>query len=336
MVIESWQLGALVAMLVGVAEFFHAQRAARVAHLAFGHAGPAAWTHVTPFLRTAALALIAFGFHALWTLPPAVQPVAGKPQKPARHHLVVALDVSPSMHLTDSGPRGDKRRSERARTLVASVLQRLDTSHTRTTIVAFYTDAKPVVTDTFDLEVLDNILDDLPLEYAFDPGKTDMYRGIEVAADIGRSWPPGTATLVVVSDGDTLPAKSLVKLPPAFVNTLVLGVGHPHKGQFIDGHSSRQNVRALQQLALRLGGSYHDGNELHVPTPVLTAATSSLAPPKQRDLGHRDLALAALASGSLILLLLAPLLALLGTPSSAPARRTRAASRTQLQAGATS
>ena len=77
----------------------------------------------------------------------------------------------------------------------------------RVSVVAFYSDARPVVIDTFDPEVVANILDDLPLEYAFKPGKTNLYEGVKTAGEVGKAWPVKSATLLLVSDGDTLPAR---------------------------------------------------------------------------------------------------------------------------------
>ena len=39
---------------------------------------------------------------------------------------------------------------------------------TRVTVVGFYTAAKPVVIEAFDLNVVSNVLNGLPLEHAFD------------------------------------------------------------------------------------------------------------------------------------------------------------------------
>ena len=54
----------------------------------------------------------------------------------------------------------------------------------RTTIVAFYTEARPVVLRTTDPEVVHNILDELPMEYAFPAGPTNLIAGIQEAVTI--------------------------------------------------------------------------------------------------------------------------------------------------------
>ena len=165
-----------------------------------------------------------------------------------------------------AGRRATQRRAERARDVLHSIFERLEMRRTRVSILAFYNGARPVVIDAYDPEVIANIIDDLPLEHVFMPGKTNMYDGVKLAAETAKSWPARSAALLVVSDGDTLPAKEPPALPAAFAGTLVVGVGNPHHGLFIDGHSSRQDMDSLGRLALRLGGTYCDANVKHVPT----------------------------------------------------------------------
>ncbi len=237
---------------------------------------------------------------------------AAKVEGARRRHLVIGLDVSPSMHLRDAGMSGQEARSERARDLMRSVLERLDLRSTRLSIIAFYSDARPVVVDTSDPEVVHNVLNDLPLEHAFESGKTNLYSAVRSSAELGRSWEPGTATLVLVSDGDTLPSREVPPLPPSFGGVLVLGVGDPHRGLYLDGHTSRQDADSLQRLALRLGGRYHDGNRKHLPTEVLANACRSLPERERGPLHRKDLAALAVGAGAALLAGLAPLLALAG------------------------
>src|SRR4029077_6371620 len=103
-------------------------------------------------------------------------------------------------------------------------------------VVAVYTEAKPVVVATKDLDVVHNILGDLPMHYAFSPGATNLFTGLDEAARVARPWRPGSTTLVIVSDGDTVPAVGMPKMPAAIAHVLVVGVGDPHAGKFIDGH----------------------------------------------------------------------------------------------------
>ena len=80
--------------------------------------------------------------------------------------------------------------------------------------------------------------------------------------------------LVVASDEDTIPPTGMPKLPPSISGALVIGVGDATKGSFINGRNSRQDVSALRQMALRLGGTYHNRNERHVASDVLAAVTT--------------------------------------------------------------
>jgi Ca-activated chloride channel family protein len=181
-------------------------------------------------------------------------------------------------------------------------------------VVAFYTGAKPVVVDTFDLAVVKNILDDLPLEMAFDPGKTSLLDGVRESAAVAKTWAPGTATILIVSDGDTVPDSGLSKMPPSVRDVVVLGVGSSGAGINIDGHLSRQDSSTLRQLAARLGGNYFDANERHVPSRELSAFARSLPERPDRRAGRREWALAAVALGALILALLPVALAVAGSP----------------------
>ena len=60
----------------------------------------------------------------------------------------------------------------------------------------------------------------------------------------------------------------------------------------------------LRQIAIRLGGVYHDGNERHVSSNVLSAIAQSGEASAIEQLTKREYALMACALGSLILALL--------------------------------
>lgn len=321
MVIE--MIAFAVGLAVLLAEWLHARRTRRLAWLAFGpRARPRGWVLATIPLRAAAAAALCWGLLVLLSIDaqsPEDRDAAPQSDKHVRH-VVLLLDVSPSMHIADSGTDGRQPRDTRARDVLRSVLARLDSPAVRTTVVAFYTEARPVVVDTFDPEVTANILDDLPLEHAFAPGKTNLYTAVKSAAKIGAAWPERSAVLVLVSDGDTLPATETPTLPPAFERALVVGVGNSRQGTFIDGHSSRQDVESLRRLAARLKGTYHDGNARHVPT----AEVSRLAPvvaSRGTELGRRAAALAAVAAGACLLAGIPVLLALAGGTWPPPPQR---------------
>ena len=82
---------------------------------------------------------------------------------------------------------------------------------------------------------------------------------------------------------------------------LVVGVGDPLKGTFIDGRQSRQDVSTLREIANRLGGEYHDGNLKHVPTNVLHGLGTLQANAEKVELTLREYALIAIAASSFLL-----------------------------------
>ena len=183
----------------------------------------------------------------------------------------------------------------------------------RTTVIAVYNGAKPVVLRTTDPEVVRNILEDLPMEYAFKAGPTDLMTGLEEAAKVARPWRPKATTMVVVSDGDTIPAMGMPKMPDSIAHVVVVGVGDPKTGKFIDGHLSRQDVSSLRQMAVRLGGTYHDGNEKHLSSDLLRQVTHPGGEGIGGRLTRREYALIACSAGAGVLGLLPLLLHAAGT-----------------------
>jgi Ca-activated chloride channel family protein len=315
---------------LALAEWLHARRLQRVAYLAFGPAAaPRSWTQLTPFLRVLAVGAITWGLIELLSI--GASPLEALTSKDPRtlHHLVIALDVSPSMHLLDAGGRENLSRGDRAREVLRSILSRLDTRRTRVSIIAFYTEAKPVVVDTFDAEVIANILADLPLEHAFSAGPTDLYSCVREAATLAKDWREGSATLLVVSDGDTLPTTEIPVLPRAYSSVLTLGVGSATRGMFIDGHTSRQDSQALERLALRLRGRYFNVNSRHLPTGEVMATVSALPPDDKPGIDRRQLAVALVASGSAVLAVLPLLLALAGCGPTFPVHVARSNTKSQ-------
>jgi Ca-activated chloride channel family protein len=185
-----------------------------------------------------------------------------------------------------------------------------------------------------------NVLADLPLEHAFKAGKTDLYSGVKAAGELGKAWPTGSATLLVVSDGDTLPTRDMPVLPGSFFGSVVLGVGSSQRGSFIDGHSSRQDSQALQQLAGRLSGRYYDVNLRHLPSDVVAELVPAPVTNDADRYDARRLALWAIALGAVTLAGQPPLLTLAGA-SNRPAQmaqnrssRTRQRSTDPIAAGA--
>ncbi len=309
-----------------LAEWWHSRRIRRVGRLAFGPLGQArVWTRCAPPARVLALTAIAWGLVTLFFIRPRTANYDQIPEGGYRH-LVIAWDVSPSMQLGDGGfdmgKQKKRTRAQRGAKVLLSLFERIALDQVRISIVAFFTGAKPVVVDTHDLNVVKNILDDLPLDRAFDPGKTSVISGIEESVKLAKGWEPGSTTLLVVSDGDTVPDTGLPDLPPSINKVLVAGVGDPRRGVFIDGHMSRQNSRVLRQLARRLGGEYVDVNDVQIPTSQLAelAGVRNLVDPGEK--GRREIALACVATGAGLLALLPAGLAFFGSPwQSARSRR---------------
>lgn len=287
------------------AEWLHARRCRRVARLAFGPFGrPQPWTRVASPLRVAASGALAWGLlvllqldEAQWARTDAASHSSGSP-----HHVVIGLDVSPSMHIADAGPDGKQARADRARDVLRSMLERLDLRRSQVSIIAFYHKARPVVVDTFDPEVVNNILSDLPLEQAFRPGLTNLYDVARVAEELSKKWRPGTASLIVVSDGDTLPPGNRPTLGKAFSNVTVLGVGNPFRGTYIHNHHSRQDRRSLSLFAAQLGGEYIDVTSHHLSSDALP--TGPVEASGSRPFANREWAICAVVAGALTLTLL--------------------------------
>ena len=126
-----------------------------------------------------------------------------------RRHILIVLDVSPSMRLKDAGPNADQSRLKRAADVMESFFQRIPIEIYLMSVVACYNGAKPVVVDTKDLEVVRNIFGDLPLQYAFPAGKTDLFSGLAEAVKIAQPWQPKSTLLLLLSDGDTVPATGM-------------------------------------------------------------------------------------------------------------------------------
>ena len=301
-----------------LAEWWHSRRIRRVGRLAFGPLGQArVWTRCAPPTRVLALTAMAWGLVTLFFIRPRTANYDQIPEGGYRH-LIIAWDVSPSMQLDDGGfdmgKQNKRTRAQRGAKVLLSLFERIALDQVRISIVAFFTGAKPVVVDTHDLNVVKNILDDLPLDRAFDPGKTSVISGIEESVKLAKGWEPGSTTLLVVSDGDTVPDTGLPDLPPSINKVLVAGVGDPRRGVFIDGHMSRQNSRVLRQLARRLGGEYVDVNDVQIPTSQLAelAGVRNLVDPGEK--GRREIALACVATGAGLLALLPAGLAFFGSP----------------------
>lgn len=333
MVMTSDELPLILALAAGLvvllAEGLHARRVRRVALLAFGPSGrPAPWVLAVPWLRAVALTALVWGLLTLLVVEPRVHSARGAEldRDEAPNHVLMVLDVSPSMRLVDSGPTATQSRMQRARDVLESFFRRVPLDQFRISVVATYNGAKPVVVDTRDLEVVRNILGDLPMHYAFQPGRTRLLDGLEAAFDLARPWNPGSTILLLVSDGDTVPGQGMPRKPASISDVLVVGVGDPVSGRFIDGRQSRQDVATLRQIATRLGGSFHDGNARHLPSQLIGDLSAVAGDGALERLTRREYALIGVGAGAVLLALLPLLLALAGTahrPGRRPARSPR-------------
>jgi Ca-activated chloride channel family protein len=126
---------------------------------------------------------------------------------------------------------------------------------------------------------------------------------------------------VIVSDGDTVPATGMPRMPDSIRSVIVCGVGDPQVGKFIDGRHSRQDVPMLKQIAARLHGTFHNGNDKQLASTLITEATGTEEDSVFEKLTRREYALIACGLGSLILAGLPLLLHFLGTRWRPGARR---------------
>lgn len=303
--------GALLLALVG--ELLHSRRVRRVSRLAFGSdAVPAPWARVVPLVRVLAHGGLAWGLCTLLQVEPRVHESDQIPDEEYRH-LILVHDVSPSMLLRDAGVDGTQSRAERAKELIESLFERVPIGKFKISVIATYNGAKPVVEDTKDIELVRHILGEIDMRYAFKAGNTRLFDGIEEAARLAKPWRIRSALLVIMSDGDTVPATGMPVLPPSIGGTLVIGVGDNVAGKFIAGHQSRQDASTLRQIAIRLNGEFHNGNKRQVPSDVLAAAAADSRKPLIEHLTLREYALLAIAVASTLLALLPLLLHYLGT-----------------------
>jgi Ca-activated chloride channel family protein len=249
-----------------------------------------------------AAAATAWGLVTLRGLPAAdAGPPPAADSSQATEHLLILLDVSPSMQIRDAGPSRDLSRQRRAGVLLEDVLAAVSLERTRVSVVAVYNGALPAVIDTRDRGILGNLLNDLPLDFAFQPGKTRLIDGLREAAELARHWAPGSTTVLMVSDGDTVPDTGMPPMPPAVRQVILAGVGDAQGGKFIDGHLSRQDAAGLRQIAARLGGTYVDGNVRGIPEGLGIAVPSQGGGFAMARPDRRDAALMACAAGALLL-----------------------------------
>ena len=218
--------------------------------------------------------------------------------------VVLVLDVSPSMNIVDAGLKKDLRRRDRVLEVVEGILSRIAISRTKFSVVVFFTSARPVVVDATDVNVVRNLLDNMPLVWSFQPGETQLLEGVRVAGELARDWPPKSTTLLICTDGDTVDFSQVPKLPRSVRGVEILAVGDPVMGTSIGNHSSRQDAAVLRRLAAELRGSYHNVNTHHMATSALADLARVPPPPPSVGLSISDLARIAVLLGAVMLTLI--------------------------------
>ncbi len=300
------------AAVAALAETLQARRIRRVARLAFGPAEkPRAWTAIVPVLRVVALSALVASLVLLLAFEGGSR--NNERRAAEARHLMVLLDVSPSMQLRDAGEGEQKKRAARAAELLRSVMDRAAGQTVKITMACFYSHAMELVKECVDREVIWHFADDLPLYIAYRHGKTDLIKSLNQAGEMVADLPRKSTSMLVLTDGDTVPDSGLKMLPSSISDVIFAGVGDPVRGAFIDGHLSRQDSASLSQLARRLGGRYHNGNSKHIPSEWLTRLTAPDERAEKVRINLRVLAILGLAAGAGILCLLPVLLDLLGT-----------------------
>ena len=299
--------------LAALGEWLHARRVSRIGALAFGPRAKArAWTRAVPVLRVAALAAAAWALATLIACDGLVRD-RNRGNNVTRH-LMVLLDVSPSMLLTDAGEGGAETRNARASAVLKSVLDRVPGDNVRFSAAGFYTEARMMVRECRDRELILHLAGGTPFHITYRPGKTDILASVNQTGDFMKEWPRKSATLLILSDGGSMASTGLKPLPSAVGDVIVAGVGDSSRGTFIDGHLSRQDSASLSQLARRLGGRYYDANVRHIPTDALRRLNTEDPGAAKWRTDRRLIALMALACSTATLCLLPLLLEFLGSP----------------------
>ncbi|MEM9411932.1 MAG: VWA domain-containing protein, partial [Planctomycetota bacterium] len=271
------ELLAIGVLLMGLfAEWNHWRRLGRIRSLIFGPTGTSPkWLTVVPILSVLAVSIAVWGFASLWFVVEAEVHNKDNVEDHEYKHLVLVVDVSPSMHLADAGPEGDRTRRQRASEILESIFNRIPMQKFKISVIAVYSDAKLLLEDSKDHEVVRHIMEKMPMWHAYKPGKTKLMTGIIEAVKLAKPWPPGSAYVLMLTDGDTVPTTGMPKLPASINEFFVIGVGNSTSGSFIDGHQSRQDINTLRQVANRLRGIYHNGDKKHLTSKLVGKLTET-------------------------------------------------------------
>jgi len=147
------ELAAIVIFVIAIgAERLHARRVRESRHsysdrLHKLHHGQ----KTNPALCVLALTGLCWGLVTLMLLTPKIH-VAEEIDEADMQHLLIVLDVSPSMRLKDAGQKKDQSRMKRASVVMNSFFERVYMHRYRTSVVAVYNEAKRVVEETKDMK----------------------------------------------------------------------------------------------------------------------------------------------------------------------------------------
>jgi Ca-activated chloride channel family protein len=265
--IPEWVAAAVMALAV-IGEWLHRRRIKRIERLAFGpRAQAAVWTKLVPWIRVIGIGAACWGFASLLVIQARIHNKQGIPDNEMKH-MVLVLDVSPSMHVQDAGPEGLTTRRQRASDMLASLFARIPMRQFKISLIAVYTEAKPLIKDSQDHEVVRHIMEEMPVLHGFRPGKTKLMEGIKLTAKMVKPWNPKSTYIVMLTDGDTIADKGMPTMPASVADVVVVGLGDARVGTHVGDHQSRQDTGTLRQMANRMRGTYHDGNKKHLPTKV--------------------------------------------------------------------
>lgn len=300
-----------VFVFVALAEWLHARRIRVTEKLAFGPAGVRAWTRWVWLMRSVSVAAFTWGLITIIVLKVGNRDDSKAKKDREATRLVFVGDLSPSMYLKDAGPDGTQTRQERMHDVVDAILQRVS-GNLRFGMIAFYTDSLQVIENARDPELVRNVFNGLPLFYAMPEGQTDLGKAVNDTLAQVADYPEESTRMIILTDGDSVSLVPIAPRPKSVKDVMVLGLGHPTKGSYIDGHQSRQEGDTLRRLALDLGGRYTDVNTQHLSTAALGDLVVPL-PPLRRGLDLEELAALAMAIGALIHALLPLVLERFGT-----------------------
>ncbi len=313
----SWYVAIFVLICAASAEILHARRIARAGRLIFSRGAKISpvgrWA---PWCRVAAYSAFAWSCVILLQVDPqprqTLERSTLKADPASFKRIVILLDVSPSMWIEDASG-GKKSRLQRAGNVVSDALLRVASEQARVSLVAFYTDVKPVVIDAVDTDLIHHLLTEMTLVSAFEDGTTDLLAGLQGVFDLAKDWRPGSATLIVVTDGDSVSQRTMPEKPSSISNVLVVGVGDSSSaGTYIDGHYSRQETSVLSDIATRLSGAYCNVNQGDLPNIAVKDMAGTLPMHGGRQVSMRWVALVVIAVSCVLIMAVSPLLACFG------------------------